>query len=85
MKAYLALISAAVIGLAARPVRQADVLIVIGTSLNVYPAAGLLAYAPSTTPIYLIDPEPVETTYNPQVKQLRMGASQGMEELIGKI
>ncbi len=73
------------IDLAARTVRQADVLIVIGTSLNVYPAAGLLAYAPSTTPIYLIDPEPVETTYNPQVKQLRMGASQGMEELIGKI
>ena len=77
--------SVPLIDLAARTVRQADVLIVIGTSLNVYPAAGLLAYAPSTTPIYLIDPEPVETTYNPQVKQLRMGASQGMEELIGKI
>ena len=77
--------SVPLIDLAARTVRQADVLIIIGTSLNVYPAAGLLAYAPPATPIYLIDPEPVETTYNPQVKQLRMGASQGMQELIAKI
>ena len=70
------------IEVAARTVRQADVLVVIGTSLNVYPAAGLLAYAPPTTPIYLIDPEPVETQSYPRVKQLRMGASQGMEELM---
>ena len=70
------------IEVAARTVRQADVLVVIGTSLNVYPAAGLLAYTPPATPIYLIDPEPVETQSYPRVKQLRMGASQGMEELM---
>ena len=73
------------IDLAARTVSQADVLVVIGTSLNVYPSAGLLAYAPPATPIYLIDPEPVETSYSTQVKQLRMGASQGMEALMEKL
>lgn len=70
---------------AARTVKQADVLVVIGTSLNVYPAAGLLAYAPPSTPIYLIDPETVETQQYPRVQHLRMGASQGMEQLMAKL
>jgi len=35
---------------------EADILIVIGTSLNVYPAAGLVYYVKSGTPVYLIDP-----------------------------
>ena len=39
---------------------QADILIVIGTSLNVYPAAGLTYYVPQESPIYLIDPKPVQ-------------------------
>lgn len=38
-------------------VEKADILVVIGTSLNVYPAAGLMNYAKRGTPIYLIDPE----------------------------
>ena len=38
--------------------RTADILCVIGTSLNVYPAAGLINYAPSDIPIFLIDPNP---------------------------
>ncbi|MFH1160255.1 MAG: NAD-dependent deacylase [bacterium] len=38
-------------------VRKADILVVIGTSLQVYPAAGLLHYAPHTIPKYLIDPK----------------------------
>lgn len=37
---------------------KADILLVIGTSLQVYPAAGLLHYAPENTPIYFIDPKP---------------------------
>ncbi|WP_103072244.1 SIR2 family NAD-dependent protein deacylase [Aquimarina sediminis] len=37
---------------------QADVLIIIGTSMQVYPAAGLVQYAPPQTPIYFIDPNP---------------------------
>lgn len=38
-------------------VEKADILVVIGTSLNVYPAAGLVNYSKRGTPIYLIDPE----------------------------
>ena len=38
-------------------VESADILVVIGTSLNVYPAAGLVNYAKSGAPIFVIDPE----------------------------
>ena len=37
---------------------SADIVVVIGTSLQVYPAAGLMHYAPSQSPIYYIDPKP---------------------------
>ena len=37
---------------------DADIVIVIGTSLNVYPAASLLRYAPAHAEVYLIDPNP---------------------------
>jgi len=36
----------------------ADILIIIGTSMQVYPAAGILNYARQGTPIYFIDPKP---------------------------
>ncbi|WP_298904280.1 NAD-dependent deacylase [uncultured Psychroserpens sp.] len=36
----------------------ADILLIIGTSMQVYPAAGLMHYAPPKTPIYFIDPKP---------------------------
>ncbi len=39
-------------------VSEADILVVVGTSLQVYPAAGLLHYLPEGKPIYLIDPKP---------------------------
>ena len=38
--------------------QSAEILCVIGTSLNVYPAAGLINYAPKGIPIFLIDPNP---------------------------
>lgn len=37
---------------------EADILIIIGTSMQVYPAANLINYAPAKTPIYFIDPNP---------------------------
>ncbi len=43
----------AAIGIAA----TADIFVVVGTSLNVYPAAGLVHYTPDGCPIYVIDPE----------------------------
>ncbi|MCV2509526.1 MAG: NAD-dependent deacylase, partial [Neisseriaceae bacterium] len=44
---------------AMRLTSQADILVIVGTSLQVYPAANLMNFAPRNTPIYLIDPNPV--------------------------
>ena len=44
---------------AAREVEQADIFVIVGTSLNVYPAAGLVRYARPGVPVYLIDPKEV--------------------------
>lgn len=38
--------------------QQADIFVVVGSSLQVYPAAGLMAYAPRNIPFYYIDPKP---------------------------
>ncbi len=43
---------------AAEITETANILIVIGTSMQVYPAAGLVDFAPSDIPIYFIDPKP---------------------------
>ena len=60
---------------------QADIFVIIGTSLNVYPAAGLLNYVPAKTPVYLIDPKEVAIASGRKVNVIRKGASAGMEEL----
>lgn len=65
---------------AVEQVRQGDIFVVIGTSLNVYPAAGLLNYAPPGKPIYLIDPKPVQTHRN-DIHHLQMGATEGVKKL----
>jgi len=69
---------------AAREAEKADVFVIIGTSLNVYPAAGLVQYTPANCPIYLIDPNPVTNTFR-NVTQIRKGASEGMKELLTMI
>lgn len=65
---------------AAETVSRADILVIIGTSLNVYPAAGLLNYAPKGIPIYLIDPNEVKT-YRSDIHFITKGASEGVKEL----
>ncbi|WP_029905493.1 NAD-dependent deacylase [Prevotella sp. 10(H)] len=65
---------------AMRIVQTADILVVIGTSLNVYPAAGLLNYIKQGVPVYLIDPNEVKT-YQPGIHFIRKGASEGVKEL----
>ena len=67
------------ISVAAEEVQEADILVIIGTSLVVYPAAGLLHYARPDVPVYLIDPNPVNA--GSRVKQIQKGASEGMKEL----
>ncbi|MCF0160002.1 MAG: NAD-dependent deacylase [Bacteroidaceae bacterium] len=66
---------------AVEEVEQADILVVVGSSLNVYPAAGLVHYAPINTPIYVIDPKPVEVHTNREITFIQKKASEGMEEL----
>lgn len=61
---------------------KADIFLIIGTSLNVYPAAGLLNYVPADVPVYLIDPKQVAIASGRQVHVIQKGASEGMEELI---
>ena len=76
------------IGNAARIVEKADILVIIGTSMQVYPAAGLLHYAQPGIPMYLIDPNDVEIHSN-RVTVIRKGASEGVrilkEELLKSI
>lgn len=71
------------LGKAADAVEQADILIVIGTSLNVYPAAGLLFSARPSCKIYLIDPKEVNTTS--RVEFIQKKATEGMRILKEKL
>ena len=73
------------IEVAAQQVMQADILVIIGTSLNVYPVAGLVNYAKKETEIYLIDPAEVNVLYGLTVHIIRKGASEGMRELSGRL
>ena len=66
---------------AIRFVQKADIFVIIGTSLNVYPAAGLLYYVPDTAPVYLIDPKPVDAHSDRPIHVIREGASEGVKEL----
>ena len=58
----------------------ADVFVIIGTSMQVYPAAGLINYIPKNVPIFVIDPNDVEIL-NPNIIHLKKGAGEGTKEL----
>jgi NAD-dependent deacetylase len=58
---------------AAEEVQNADILVIVGTSMQVYPAAGLIHYTPQGTPIYLIDPNDVHVGSNVEVIQEKAG------------
>lgn len=68
---------------AAREVSEADIFVIVGSSLVVYPAAGLIAYTKPNIPIYVIDPEEVNAAGYRHVVAIRKGASDGMKELCG--
>ena len=71
------------ITVAAEQAQQADIFIIIGTSLNVYPAAGLIHYVRPGVPVYLIDPNPISAGSG--VRQIQKGASAGMRELCAEL
>ena len=66
---------------AMKETEKADIFVVIGSSLNVYPVAGLLYYVPDGVPCYVIDPKPVQTPYR-KFEQITKTASEGMADLL---
>lgn len=63
---------------AAAEATTADVFLVVGTSLQVYPAAGLLEYVPSATPVYIIDPSRPPVTSRPNLHFITEPATTGV-------
>ena len=70
---------------AAQLMSMADIAVVVGTSLVVYPAAGLLDYAPSGTPIFVVDPHKPQISHLPNVEYIAEPASSGIPLLTEKL
>lgn len=62
-------------------VQKADILLIVGTSLQVWPAAGLYRYASSDTPIYIIDPAGVPV-HDKRITHIRKTATEGMKDFV---
>jgi NAD-dependent deacetylase len=63
----------------------ADIFIIIGTSLNVYPAAGLVEYAPPGCPVYVIDPAELNISHIENVRIIREKAGKGTVQLVDEL
>jgi NAD-dependent deacetylase len=70
---------------AARFAAEADIFAVIGSSLNVYPAAGLVSYAPGRAPLWLIDPNDVSVPVYRKVEVIKEKAGRGVEILTERL
>jgi len=71
-------------GRAAVMVENADIILIVGTSMQVYPAAGLLHHAAEDVPVYMIDPKDVAVSRR-NVEHIKMGASEGVKRFREKI
>ena len=71
--------------LAEEHVRKADVLIIVGTSLNVYPAAGLVDVIKKGTKVYIVDPADVPTNGVENITVITAGAGEGLAELVNEL
>ncbi|WP_416192749.1 SIR2 family NAD-dependent protein deacylase [Neisseria sp. CCUG12390] len=65
---------------AAEEMRDADVVVIVGTSLQVYPAASLVHYAPPHADVYLVDPNPQSVAADIEV--IRKRAAEGVPDLV---
>jgi len=70
---------------AARLSAEADIFIVIGTSLNVYPAAGLILEAPYNSMKYLVDPNDCRVGQIPNLTIIKEKAGSGMPKLVSQL
>lgn len=73
------------IEVAARYAGKADIFLVVGTSLIVYPAAGLVNYVPYGVPKYLVDPKLPDITYIQNIEMIQDKASTGLRKLKSKL
>jgi NAD-dependent deacetylase len=64
---------------------EADIFITVGTSLVVYPAAGLIHYAPVHSVKYLVDPGEFDSSVLKNLKHIKQGASAGLEVLMQEL
>ncbi len=64
-------------------VSRADILLIVGTSLQVYPAAGLYRYASPGAPIYIVDPAGMRLP-DPRITHIRKVATEGVREFVEK-
>lgn len=73
---------------AAHLATQADIIIIIGTSMKVYPAAGLVGYAQAQVPVYYIDPRPsinYELQMNNNLTVVEEVASSGVRKVVNEL
>lgn len=70
---------------AARISQTADIFIIIGTSLAVYPAAGLVNYVPENKPKFLIDPGAKPAGYVHHLTTIKENAGKGVPQLVNKL
>lgn len=67
-------------------VQQADILVIVGTSLQVYPAASLVDFVPQHAPIYLVDPDiPAGFQNHPRISAFEEGGSTGIPKVVNAI
>lgn len=64
---------------------DADIFVVIGTSLQVYPAAGLINYVPKHVPKFIIDKKIPQLSYLPNLTTIEATASEGVKQLMEKL
>ena len=69
---------------AIRTVEEADIMLIIGTSMQVYPAAGLIHYVRSGVLVYLIDPNEVGV-YGRDISVIKKGAGEGMKDFMNRL
>jgi NAD-dependent deacetylase len=64
---------------------EADIFVAIGTSLQVYPAAGLINYVPKHVPKFIIDKKIPQLPYLPNLTTIEATASEGVKQLAEKL
>ncbi len=65
--------------------READIFIVVGTSLAVYPAAGLVDFVGRNVPIYVVDPNLPDIRPHPNLTLIQAPATTGLSELVSRL